>query len=151
MVPIPLVPDLRSRNQPCGTLTFDGWVAESAALAEAETRGGADGADAETRALQELQGRVSFRRYLQGFANQGTTERRGKGAGRASRADDGRQRDPVGFVARADVRGRRRRYLAAGLCPECGAERDRPDRKLCARCRRRAAAKQRASRASRAA
>ena len=47
---------------------------------------------------------------------------------------------------RADVRARRRRYLAAGRCPECGAERDRPDRKLCARCRRRAAAKQRAHR-----
>ena len=52
---------------------------------------------------------------------------------------------------RADVRARRRRYLAAGRCPECGAERDRPDRKLCAECRRRAAAKQRRHRARRSA
>ena len=44
-------------------------VAESAELIEAETRGGADGPDAETRALQDLQGRASFGRYLQGFAN----------------------------------------------------------------------------------
>ena len=44
------------------------------------------------------------------------------------------------------MRGRRRDRIAAGLCPECGGERDRTDRKLCARCRRRAAAKQRAHR-----
>ena len=52
---------------------------------------------------------------------------------------------------RADVRARRRRYLAAGLCPECGAERDRPDRKLCGECRRRAADTARAYRARRGA
>ena len=34
---------------------------------------------------------------------------------------------------------RRARWTAAGLCPECGADRDRDDRKLCARCGRRAA------------
>ena len=45
-------------------------VAESAELTEAETRGDLDGPDAETRALMDLQGRVSFGRYLQGFANQ---------------------------------------------------------------------------------
>ena len=50
---------------------------------------------------------------------------------------------------RADVRARRRRYLAAGLCPECGAERDRPDRRLCARCRDAATVKTRAYRARR--
>ncbi len=46
----------------------------------------------------------------------------------------------------ADVRRRRRERIAAGLCAECGGERDRPDRKLCARCRRRAADKQQALR-----
>ena len=45
-------------------------VAESAELTEAETRGDLDGPDAETRALMDLQGRVSFGRYLSGFANQ---------------------------------------------------------------------------------
>ena len=40
---------------------------------------------------------------------------------------------------RQDVRERRRRYLAAGQCANCGGARDRDDRKLCARCRRRAA------------
>ena len=34
---------------------------------------------------------------------------------------------------------RRARWIAAGRCPVDGAERDRDDRKLCARCRRRAA------------
>ena len=43
-------------------------VAESAELRDAETRGDLDGPDAKTRALQDLQGRVSFGRYLQGFA-----------------------------------------------------------------------------------
>ena len=52
---------------------------------------------------------------------------------------------------RADVRGRRRQRLAAVLCPECGGERDRPDRKLCAACRRRAAAKTARHRARRSA
>ena len=47
---------------------------------------------------------------------------------------------------RADVRARRRGYLAAGLCPACGAERDRPDRKLCESCRYAAAAKTKAYR-----
>ena len=46
---------------------------------------------------------------------------------------------------------RRRRYIAAGQCPECGRDRDRPDRKLCARCRRYAADKQRAHRMRRTA
>ena len=45
-------------------------VAESAELTEAETRGDLDGPDAETRALMDLQGRASFGRYLQGFADQ---------------------------------------------------------------------------------
>ena len=45
-------------------------VSESAELADAETRGDVDGPDAETRALMDLQGRASFGRYLQGFANQ---------------------------------------------------------------------------------
>ena len=45
-------------------------VAEDAERADAETRGGADGPDAETRALMDLQGRASFGRYLAGFANQ---------------------------------------------------------------------------------
>ena len=44
-------------------------VAEDAEREEAETRGNLDGADAETRALRDLQGRVSFGRYLQGFAH----------------------------------------------------------------------------------
>ena len=39
----------------------------------------------------------------------------------------------------ADVRERRRRRLAAGLCAECAAPRGRPDRLLCRRCRERAA------------
>ena len=43
----------------------------------------------------------------------------------------------------ADVRERRRRRIAAGLCAECGGERDRPHQRLCGRCRRRAADKQR--------
>ena len=51
----------------------------------------------------------------------------------------------------ADVRGRRRARLAAGRCPECGGHRDRPDRKLCAACRRRAAEKTQAYRDRRAA
>ena len=50
---------------------------------------------------------------------------------------------------RADVRARRRRHLAAGRCPECGGDRDRPDRKLCERCRNAAVAKMRACRARR--
>ena len=41
---------------------------------------------------------------------------------------------------------RRRKWIAAGLCTECGGERDRDDRKSCARCRRRAADKTRAHR-----
>ena len=45
-------------------------VSESAELTEAETRGDLDGADAETRALMDLQGRASFAAYLMGFANQ---------------------------------------------------------------------------------
>ena len=45
-------------------------VAEADELKDAETRGDLDGPDAETRALQDLQGRASFGRYLQGFANQ---------------------------------------------------------------------------------
>ena len=44
-------------------------VSESAELRDAEISGGADGPDAETRALMDLQGRVSFGRYLQGVAN----------------------------------------------------------------------------------
>ena len=44
---------------------------------------------------------------------------------------------------------RRRKRIAAGLCTECGGERDRDDRKLCARCRRRAGDKQRAFRCRR--
>lgn len=47
---------------------------------------------------------------------------------------------------------RRQRRTAAGRCPECGGERDRPaDRKLCARCRRRAADSTAAYRTRRAA
>ena len=46
---------------------------------------------------------------------------------------------------------RRQRWTAAGQCPECGRDRDRPDRKLCARCRRYAADKQRAHRMRRTA
>ena len=46
----------------------------------------------------------------------------------------------------ADARERRRRRIAVGLCAECTRERDREDRKLCARCRHRAADKQRAHR-----
>ena len=46
---------------------------------------------------------------------------------------------------------RRARWRAAGLCPECGGDRDRTDRRLCARCRRRAADKQRAYRRRRGA
>ena len=46
----------------------------------------------------------------------------------------------------ADVRTRRRKRIAAGRCAECGGERDRPDRRLCECCRRRAAAKTRAYR-----
>ena len=49
----------------------------------------------------------------------------------------------------AKVRARRRRYVAAGLCSECGAERDRADRRLCRRCRARAAEKTAAYRARR--
>ena len=41
---------------------------------------------------------------------------------------------------------RRARWNAAGLCAECGGDRDRDDRKLCARCRRRAADNQRVHR-----
>ena len=37
---------------------------------------------------------------------------------------------------------RRRKRIAAGLCTECGGDRDRAGRKLCARCRRRAADRQ---------
>ena len=44
-------------------------VAEADELREAEISGGADAPDAEVRALMDLQGRVSFGRYLQGFAN----------------------------------------------------------------------------------
>ena len=44
-------------------------IAEDQEVKEAETRGGADGADAETRALQDLQGRTSLSRYLRGFAD----------------------------------------------------------------------------------
>ena len=51
---------------------------------------------------------------------------------------------------REDVRERRRRYLAAGRCAECGRARDRPDRKTCARCRQRAADATAAHRARRA-
>ena len=43
-------------------------VAEDAEREEAETRGGADGPDAETRALMDLQGRASFGRFMSGFA-----------------------------------------------------------------------------------
>ena len=43
-------------------------VAEDAEREEAETRGGADGPDAETRAMMDLQGRASFGRFLSGFA-----------------------------------------------------------------------------------
>ena len=46
----------------------------------------------------------------------------------------------------ADMRERRQRYRAAGLCGDCGGERDRPYRRLCARCRRRAVVKQQAHR-----
>ena len=46
----------------------------------------------------------------------------------------------------ADVHARRQQRLAAGLCGECPATVDRADRKLCARCRRRGAAKTRAYR-----
>ena len=41
---------------------------------------------------------------------------------------------------------RRARWTAAGLCTECGGDRDRDDRCLCARCRRRAARNQQAYR-----
>ena len=41
---------------------------------------------------------------------------------------------------------RRRKWIAAGLCTECGGERDRADRKLCARCRRLSARNQQAYR-----
>ena len=57
-----------------------------------------------------------------------------------------RSKHPRGEAHLEDVRQRRRRYIAAGRCPECGGERDRPDRKLCARCRRLAADNQRAHR-----
>ena len=46
----------------------------------------------------------------------------------------------------ADARERRRRRIAAGLCAECGGERDRGDRKLCERCRDSGAAQSRAYR-----
>ena len=41
---------------------------------------------------------------------------------------------------------RRRKWIAAGLCAECGGERDRDDRRQCVRCRRRAADNQQAHR-----
>ena len=41
---------------------------------------------------------------------------------------------------------RPRKRIAAGLCTECGGERDRDDRKSCVRCRRRAADRQRTHR-----
>ena len=48
----------------------------------------------------------------------------------------------------ADVHARRRKRIAAGLCGACGGARDRAGERLlwCARCRRRAADKQRAHR-----
>ena len=44
-------------------------IAEDGEAKEAETLGGGDDADAETRALQDLQGRTSLTRYLRGFAD----------------------------------------------------------------------------------
>ena len=44
-------------------------IAEDADLKAAETRGGADDADAETRSLRDLQGRTTLSRYLAGFAD----------------------------------------------------------------------------------
>ena len=52
---------------------------------------------------------------------------------------------------RAYLAERRARWTAAGLCPECGGERERADRKLCVRCRRRAADRTAAYRTRRAA
>ena len=46
----------------------------------------------------------------------------------------------------ADVRARRAEHIAAGLCGECTAPRDRADRRLCGLCRRRAADRARAQR-----
>lgn len=45
-------------------------VAEDAEVKEAETRGGADDADTEMRALRELQNRTSFGRYMRAFVDQ---------------------------------------------------------------------------------
>ncbi len=49
-------------------------IAEDAELRAAETRGGADEPDAETRALRDLQGRVSLGRYLTAFADGGQVD-----------------------------------------------------------------------------
>ena len=54
-------------------------------------------------------------------------------------------------VHRAYLAARRARLIAAGLCADCGADRDRADRKLCAGCRRRGANRTRAHRRRRAA
>ena len=50
----------------------------------------------------------------------------------------------------ADARERRRQRIDRWRCTECGAERDRTDRLLCGRCRRKAADKTRAHRQRRA-
>ena len=62
-----------------------------------------------------------------------------------------RQPPPDAVALNAAARARRRLSLAAGRCGECDGERDRPDRLMCARCRVRAVAHQRAHRRRRAA
>ena len=67
------------------------------------------------------------------FQNEGYNEGNDRHPGRT---DAERQAHRDYLVAR------RARWTAAGLCTECGGDRDRDDRKQCARCRRSAADKQ---------
>ena len=60
---------------------------------------------------------------------------------RFRRAHPGR-RDAANVAHRARLAARRREFTAAGLCAECGGDRDRADRMACARCRRGAADRQ---------